>query len=167
VGRSSSQRDPNQDGRRDLFGPVQQIGAFVRLQPYAPSPIPLNAQTANYVLPGLFWAQYGSFVGVQDQGGYRFEYASPDTVEASTGTHQSFFTAASFGGSINRIVDRDGQTVHEVGAYSGVSYRGTYAPLHVNMVNANVLYSQACINGLPYVAPPLTEVPGTIPDAAN
>ncbi len=167
VDRPSSQRDLNQDGRQDLFGPVQEIGAYVRLQPYGPSPVPLGAQTANYVVPGLFWAQYGSFVSVQDQDGYRFEYASPDTVDASTGGHRSFFTAVNLPRSINRIVERDGQTVHEVGAYSAVSYRGSSAPFHINMVNDNVIRSQTCINGLPYVSLAFTEVAGSVPDTAN
>jgi len=167
VDRPLTQRDLNQDGRQDLFGPVQEIGAYVRLQPYGPPRVALTAQTANYVLPGLFWAQYGSFVSVQDQSGYRFEYASPDTVDAFTGGHRSFSTAANLAGIINRIVDRDGQTVHEVSAYSAVSYRGTSAPIHVNMVNANVIGSQTCVNGLPYASPPFTEVPGAVPDTAN
>jgi hypothetical protein len=167
VDRPWSQRDLNQDGLQDLFGPVQEIGAYVRLQPYGPPRVPLTAQTANYVLPGLFWAQYGSFVGVQDQNGYRFEYASPSTVDASTGGSRSFFTAVSLPRNINRIVDQDGQTVHEVSAYSAASYRGTFAPIHVNMVNGNIFRSQTCIDGLPYVSPPFTEVPGTVPDTAN
>jgi hypothetical protein len=167
VDRPSSQRDLNQDGSRDLFGPVQEIGAYARLQPYGPSPTPLSSQTANYVLPGLSWAQYGSFVSVQDQDGYRFEYASPDTVDASTGMHRSFFTSANLPRSINRIFERDGQTVHEVSAYSAVPYRASYAPIHVNLVNENVLRSQTCIAGLPSAPPPFAEVTGIVPDTAN
>jgi hypothetical protein len=167
VDRPSAQRDLNQDGRQDLFGPTQEIGAYVRLQPYGSSGGALTAQTANYVLPGLFWAQYGSFVSVQDQSSYRFEYTSPNTVDTSTGSHSAFFTAVSLPRNINRIVDEDGRTVHEVSAYSGASYRGTFAPIHVNMVNGNIFRSQPCIDGLPYVSPPFTEVSGTVPDTAN
>ena len=167
VGRSLAQRDLNQDGGQDLFGPVSENGAFARIQSYGARIWPLDSLTANYQVPALSWAQYGRFVTVQDQDWYTLVASSPQVVNAFSGAQSTYLGSAPIARSINHIVERDGKEVHEIGGYSATTYRGVTTPITLNVVNDNVIVSQTCVDGLPSVSPAFREVAGTIPDTSN
>jgi hypothetical protein len=167
VGLTAQQRDLNRDGIQDLFGPSTMNGAFMRLQSYSAPILPLDSATANYETPGFSWAEYGRFVTVQDEPQYIIVYSSPDVVDnynGGSGPHLSYY---GIGRSINRLVEQDGKLVHEVGAYSGFSYRGTITPVHTDLVNIKVAESSACRNSIRSVPRAMTEIPGTVSGETN
>jgi hypothetical protein len=162
IGLMPSQRDVNQDGRQDLFGPSSENGSFVRIQSYQRPVQQLSSQTANYEVPGLSWAQYGRFVTIQDAPYYRVVYSSPDVLHEDTGIRSQYLTWFTLDRIVNHFIEQNGQTVHEVGPYFGFSYRGTLTPVHVDLVNYNVIGSSACMNAVRSVPRPMTEIAGTV-----
>ncbi len=70
VGATAAQRDVNRDGQRDLFGPVTETGAYVKLQPSATPADWFAPDTASFASPGFRYAEFARFVAVQDQPKY-------------------------------------------------------------------------------------------------
>jgi len=167
VDRTAAQRDLNGDGIQDLFGPSQQTGSFVRYQSTNDRIVPLSSQTANYELPGLSWAQYGRFVAVQDAEWYNFVYSSPDVLDTYSGARSQFLSWWTLPRNINRLVERDGKVIHEVGGYNAFSYRGISTPIEVDMVNDQVVYSQTCMDSMWAMPRPFVEIPGTVPETTD
>jgi hypothetical protein len=161
VGATAAQRDLNGDGRRDLFGPVTETGAYVKLQSSATPADWFAPDTASFASPGFRYAEYARFVAVQDQQQYLLMTESLNIVDDFSGEfsqHLSWFT---IGRSINRLVEKDGKLVHEVSAYSAGPYRGASSPLHTDLVNYNVYANQACRSGIASVARPMREIFGS------
>ena len=161
VGATAAQRDLNGDGRRDLFGPVTETGAYVKLQSSATPADWFAPDAASFASPGFRYAEYARFVAVQDQPQYLLMTESLNIVDDFSGEfsqHLSWFT---IGRSINRLVEKDGKLVHEVSAYSAGPYRGTSSPLHTDVVNYNVYANQTCRSGIASVARPMREISGS------
>jgi hypothetical protein len=161
VGATAAQRDINRDGQRDLFGPVTETGAYVKLQPSATPADWFAPDTASFASPGFRYAEFARFVAVQDQPQYLLMTESLNIVDDFSGEFGQHLTWFTIGRSINRLVEKDGQLVHEVSAYSAGPYRGTSSPLHTDLVNYNVYANQACRNGIASVTRPMREIFGS------
>ncbi len=161
AGATVQQRDVNRDGKQDLFGPVTETGSYVKLQPWTTPADWFAPDAASFASPGFRFAEFARFVAVQDQPQYLLMTESLNIVDDYSGDfsqHLSWFT---IGRSINRLVEQDGKLVHEVSAYSAGAYRGTYTPLHTDLVNLNVYANQSCRNGIPSVGRPMREIYGS------
>jgi hypothetical protein len=161
VGATAQQRDLDRDGRQDLFGPVTETGAYVKLQS-SQSPADWFApDAASYASPGFRYAEFARFVAVQDQAQYLVMTESLNIVDDYSGDFRQHLSWFVIGRSINRLVEQDGKLVHEVSAYSAGAYRGTYTPAHTDLVSYNVYANPTCRNGIPSVTRPMREVPGS------
>jgi hypothetical protein len=162
VGLTPPQRDPNNDGIQDLFGPWTEAPTYFRIQPYDMPATPLSSRSAHYEIPNLSWAQYGRFVTIQDRDWYRLVYNSPDTLDTSTGLHAPFLVWWGLQRNLNHVIEQNGKEIHEVGSYGSVTYRGTFAPLHANFINSKVGTNQTCLDAMPSRPRNLTEVAGIV-----
>jgi hypothetical protein len=158
---TAQSRDVDRDGRQDLFGPVTETGAYVKLQSSQTPADWFSPDAASFASPGFRYAEFARFVAVQDQPQYLLMTESLDTVDDFSGDFRQHLSWFVIGRSINRLVEQDGELVHEVSAYSAVPYRGASTPLHTDLVNMNVYANPACRNGIPAVTRPMRETSGS------
>jgi hypothetical protein len=161
AGATAQQRDLNLDGRQDLFGPVTETGAYVKLQSSLTPADWFAPDAASFASPGFRYAEFARFVAVQDQPQYLLMTESLNIVDDYSGDFSQHLAWFTIGRSINRLVEQDGELVHEVSAYSAGAYRGTSTPLHTDLVNSNVYANPLCRNAIPSVGRPMRETSGS------
>jgi len=165
-GLDRSSRDLDYDGVPDVFGPWQLDRNHLRLyradQPFGSS----SESGANYTVPTFLGAQYSRVVVLQDQNQYVATHTVETAKEPVTNYSTPGFIWAGFSASINRLVERDGQTVHEVRFYGANPFRGSSGGRRFFYANQPVLSDSSCFNAMPTQSVPIREVFGTFHQGA-
>jgi hypothetical protein len=120
---------------------------------------PVSASGSNYTVPVFQGGGYSRLVVLQDQDQYVMTHTAETAEEPVTGYSTSGFTAATFCGNINRLVEENGQSVHEVRYYGPTSFRGSTGARRVFYANQHVLDDATCFNAMPGQSVAITEVP--------
>jgi hypothetical protein len=152
-------RDINHDGLPDVFGPWQLDQNQVRFYRTDDPAAPVSASGSNYTVPIFQGGGYSRLVVLQDQDQYVMTHTAETAEEPVTGYSASGFTAATFCGNINRLVEENGQSVHEVRYYGPTSFRGSTGARRVFYANQHVLDDATCFNAMPGQSVAITVVP--------
>jgi len=117
-------------------------------------------------IPTFLGAQYSRVVVLQDQNQYVATHTVETAKEPVTNYSTPGFIWAGFSASINRLVERDGQTVHEVRFYGANPFRGSSGGRRFFYANQPVLSDSSCFNAMPTQSVPIREVFGTFHQGA-
>jgi hypothetical protein len=166
-GLDTSQRDLNHDGVPDIFGPWQLDRNHLRFYGTDQSFGSSSESASNYTIPSFTGGQYSRVVVLQDQDQYVATHTAETATEPATSYSTSGLTAAEFCGNINRLVEENGQTVHEVRYYGPSNFRGSIGARRVFYANQQVLNNSICFNAMPSQSISIRETaPGTFHQGA-
>ncbi len=150
-------RDPNADGRQDIFGPIDEFGTFTKAATgfVFPSSTNFDEQVTQRT-----FAQYTRFFVLQDQPLYVLSRLVQSLVERGTITNPSTpnaFFALFKEGIVNRLVQRpDGTVVHEI--TGSFVYRGLPTLDITIFVPQDVPSFIPCLGASFTLSPPLTRI---------
>ena len=162
VGATAEERDRNRDGRQDLFGPSTESVIYIKLQSAAKAVNWYDLATASYQSPRFAFAEFSRFVSVQGDDWYNVLMQAQSVVDEYTGAYSQHLSWFTLSRNINHLIEQNGKLVHEVGGYSGFTYRGTTTPAHMDVVNQNVILNSTCRDSIRSVPRAMTEVPGSL-----